>query len=195
LSFIESQLTSQDFFAGISPLEFTPTFGVGVSLCASTYRVYINNQIEQWQNYQKGIIIGGLAQPKDPKEYCLAIARLSEVLGFPVLAEGLSPLRNYADLNPHLICTYDLILRNPELAEKLTPEIVIQVGELPTSKELRSWLTKTQSRRWVIDSSHHNFDPLHGSTTHIRSTLESLVKAIDSSLNYAPNLDFLHQWH
>jgi 2-succinyl-5-enolpyruvyl-6-hydroxy-3-cyclohexene-1-carboxylate synthase len=195
LSFIESQLTSQDFFAGISPLEFTPTFGVGVSLCASTYRVYINNQIEQWQNYQKGIIIGGLAQPKDPKEYCLAIARLSEVLGFPVLAEGLSPLRNYADLNPHLICTYDLILRNPELAEKLTPEIVIQVGELPTSKELRSWLTKTQSRRWVIDSSHHNFDPLHGSTTHIRSTLESLVKAIDSSLNYAPNLDFLNQWH
>jgi 2-succinyl-5-enolpyruvyl-6-hydroxy-3-cyclohexene-1-carboxylate synthase len=185
LSFIQSQLRSQDFFAGISPLEFSSTF---------SDRIYINNIIQQWQNHRKGIIVGGLAQPKDPKEYCLAIARLSEVLGFPVLAEGLSPLRNYADLNPNLICTYDLILRNLELAEKLTPEIVIQVGELPTSKELRGWLDKTQSQRWIIDSSDHNFDPLHGNTTHIRVSLESLVKAIDPSLNYVPNLDYLNQW-
>jgi 2-succinyl-5-enolpyruvyl-6-hydroxy-3-cyclohexene-1-carboxylate synthase len=186
LSFIESQLTSHDFFAGVSPLEFGSI---------SSNRVYINNLIKQWQNHQKGIIIGGLAQPKDPKEYCLAIARLSQVLGFPVLAEALSPLRNYADLNSNLICTYDLILRNSELAQKLTPEIVIQVGELPTSKELRSWLNKTQTRRWIVDLSHHNFDPLHGNTTHVRSTLESLVNAIDSPVNDASNLDYLNQWH
>jgi len=46
---------------------------------------------------------------------------------------GLSPVRNYADLNPYLISTYDLILRNRQLAQ-LAPEMVIQLGELPTSR-------------------------------------------------------------
>jgi len=47
---------------------------------------------------------------------------------------GLSLVRNYADLNPYLISTYDLILRNRQLAQQLAPEMVIP---LPTSKELR----------------------------------------------------------
>ncbi|PSB01819.1 2-succinyl-5-enolpyruvyl-6-hydroxy-3-cyclohexene-1-carboxylic-acid synthase [Merismopedia glauca] len=186
LSSIESQLESQDFFIGISPPEFSPT---------SPHRVSIDNLVEEWKKSHQGIIIGGLAQPQDPQEYCLAIARLSQILGFPVLAEGLSPLRNYADLNPNLICTYDLILRNSELAEKLTPEIIIQIGELPTSKELRGWLDKSQSRRWIVDPSSHNFDPLHGNTTHIRSSLENVVNLIGDNSLHPHNLDYLNQWH
>ncbi|HEY9707826.1 MAG TPA: 2-succinyl-5-enolpyruvyl-6-hydroxy-3-cyclohexene-1-carboxylic-acid synthase, partial [Oculatellaceae cyanobacterium] len=33
-------------------------------------------------------------------------------------------------------------------------------------------------RRWVIDPSHHNLDPLHGKTTHLRTTIEQLASAI-----------------
>ncbi|MFN6033980.1 MAG: 2-succinyl-5-enolpyruvyl-6-hydroxy-3-cyclohexene-1-carboxylic-acid synthase, partial [Dolichospermum sp.] len=47
-------------------------------------------------NYQKGIIIAGVAQTQLSEEYCRAIARLSQSLQWPVLAEGLSPVRNYA---------------------------------------------------------------------------------------------------
>jgi 2-succinyl-5-enolpyruvyl-6-hydroxy-3-cyclohexene-1-carboxylate synthase len=131
--------------------------------------------MEQWQKCSRGIIIAGVAQPQDAEKYCSAIGQISQLLNWPVLAEGLSPLRNRAQLNPHLISTYDLILRNRELAEKLRPEIAIQIGDLPTSKELRNWLDKTQPKRYIIDPSHHNFDPLHGKTIHLRTSIENLA--------------------
>lgn len=131
--------------------------------------------MEQWQKCSRGIIIAGVAQPQDAEKYCSAIAQISKLLNWPVLAEGLSPLRNRAQLNPHLISTYDLILRNRELAEKLRPEIAIQIGDLPTSKELRNWLDKTQPKRYIIDPAHHNFDPLHGPTIHLRTSVENLA--------------------
>ncbi|MEW6492377.1 MAG: 2-succinyl-5-enolpyruvyl-6-hydroxy-3-cyclohexene-1-carboxylic-acid synthase [Cyanobacteriota bacterium] len=133
---------------------------------------------QDWQQCEQGIIIAGLAQPQNPRDYCEAIAHLSQRLKWPVLAEGLSPVRNYANLNPYLISTYDLILRNRKVAQQLAPKQVIQIGELPTSKELRAWLDETQPQRWIIDPSHHNLDPLHGKTTHLRITVEQLEKEL-----------------
>ncbi|MBD2667223.1 2-succinyl-5-enolpyruvyl-6-hydroxy-3-cyclohexene-1-carboxylate synthase [Richelia sinica FACHB-800] len=133
----------------------------------------------QWQQCQRGIIIAGVAQPQDPEEYCRAIAYLSQTLQWPVLAEGLSPVRNNAELNPYLISTYDLILRNQQLAQTLKPEIVIQIGNMPTSKELRNWLTTNRPQHWVIDSSDQNLDPLHGQTTHLRISVEEIEKNIE----------------
>jgi 2-succinyl-5-enolpyruvyl-6-hydroxy-3-cyclohexene-1-carboxylate synthase len=138
------------------------------------------NTCQEWQTCQQGIIIAGPAQPKEPREYCQAIAQLAQLLNYPVLAEGLSPVRNYANLNPYLISSYDLILRNRELAQDLRPKMVIHIGELPISKELRTWLDDTQPQRWIIDPSHHNLDPLHGQTLHLRTTVEDLAAYIDN---------------
>ncbi|MDB9509633.1 2-succinyl-5-enolpyruvyl-6-hydroxy-3-cyclohexene-1-carboxylic-acid synthase [Kamptonema animale CS-326] len=130
------------------------------------------------QKYHKILIIAGIAQPQFPEIYCHAVAQISKSLGAPVLAEGLSPLRNYSQLNPALISTYDLILRHPEIAQKLTPDLVIQLGELPISKNLRTWLEDTQPRRWIIDPSDRNFDPLHGKTSHLRTSVEFIASIL-----------------
>ncbi len=184
---LETQFNSEDFFAGLEPIfageTSTPPCRGGHGGTAPT-RGGVGSAIEQWQKCSRGIIIAGVAQPQFAEKYCSAIAQISKLLNWPVLAEGLSPLRNYAQLNPHLISTYDLILRNRELADKLTPEIAIQIGDLPTSKELRNWLDKTQPRRYIIDPSHHNFDPLHGKTIHLRTSVEHLATAI--SLHVPP---------
>jgi 2-succinyl-5-enolpyruvyl-6-hydroxy-3-cyclohexene-1-carboxylate synthase len=113
------------------------------------------------------LLIAGPDQPANPIRYCQAIAHLAQTWGIPVLAEGLSPLRNYASQNPNLITTYDAILRNPTWVEKLAPEVIIRVGEMPTSKVLRQWLTATQPRQWMIAPSDRNLDPLHGKTHHL----------------------------
>lgn len=144
----------------------------------------ILQRFHQWQG-KTGLIIAGSAQPPEPEKYCQAIAQLSQKFGWPVLAEGLSPLRNYAQLNPNLISTYDLILRNQTFAQKLTPEMVIQLGELPISKELRLWLEKTNVRRFVIDPSDHNLDPIHGRTIHLAISVEKLA-AVTASLDPLP---------
>jgi 2-succinyl-5-enolpyruvyl-6-hydroxy-3-cyclohexene-1-carboxylate synthase len=53
--------------------------------------------------------------------------------------------------------------------------MVIQLGELPTSKDLRQYLQQCQPQTWVVDSSTDNFDPLHGQTTCLRLDVTTLV--------------------
>jgi 2-succinyl-5-enolpyruvyl-6-hydroxy-3-cyclohexene-1-carboxylate synthase len=144
------------------------------------------------------ILVAGVAQPDNPRGYCEAIAHISKTWNIPVLAEALSPLRNYADLNPYLISTYDWIIRDENLAEKLAPECVIRVGEMPTSKTLRQWLERVQPLQWVIDEGDRNLDPLHGKTVHIRRSLSSFAAQIPP-LQSPPALGdlggvYLQQW-
>ncbi|QHG18093.1 2-succinyl-5-enolpyruvyl-6-hydroxy-3-cyclohexene-1-carboxylic-acid synthase [Nostoc sp. ATCC 53789] len=177
LSYLQSQFHPEDFFAGIANPFPIPHSPLPIP--------------KEWKECDRGIIIAGVAQPSQPEEYCRAIAQLSQTLKWPVLAEGLSPVRNYAEFNHYLISTYDLILRNQQLAKQLAPEMVIQVGEMPTSKELRSWIDTTQPRRWVIDPSDQNLDPLHGRTTHLRISVED-IKA--EEINLSLSSDYLQQW-
>ncbi|MGF1933374.1 MAG: 2-succinyl-5-enolpyruvyl-6-hydroxy-3-cyclohexene-1-carboxylic-acid synthase [Nostoc sp. ChiQUE02] len=179
LSYLQSQFQPEDFFAGIGNTTQFP-------IPHSPFPIP-----QEWKECDRGIIIAGVAQPQQPQEYCRAIAHLSQTLKWPVLAEGLSPVRNYAELNPYLISTYDLILRNQQLAKQLAPEMVIQVGEMPTSKELRSWIDATQPRRWVIDPSDQNLDPLHGRTTHLRISVEEM-KVEERNLSLSS--DYGKQW-
>jgi len=151
----------------------------------------------EWVLSGHGILIAGIAQPRSPQAYCQAVAHLSKTLEIPVLAEGLSPVRNYADLNPYLVSTYDVILRNSKLADKLTPDWVIRVGETPTSKELRQWLARTHPRQWIIASDDRNLDPLHGETTHLRTSLEQVAASLSGSLHQTKDLSsalYLKQW-
>ncbi|MDJ0678931.1 MAG: 2-succinyl-5-enolpyruvyl-6-hydroxy-3-cyclohexene-1-carboxylic-acid synthase [Xenococcaceae cyanobacterium MO_167.B52] len=153
-----------------------------------------SNVVSQWQSCTKGIIIAGLAQPEKPQLYCQAVAQLSHRLKFPVLAEALSPLRNYQEINPYLIATYDLILRNPKLADQLVPEIIIQIGELPTSKQLRQWLDSNSHSRYIIDPRPASFDPLHGKTIHLRTNIQQIVNHIKLDYNPKKHFFYLQQW-
>ncbi len=158
-------------------------------------------QCQDWiENNPQGVIIAGLGQPENPQaaeKYCRSIATLSQVLGFPVLGEALSPIRNHASLNPHLVSTYDIILRHSELAAALTPEVVIQIGELPTSKPLRQWLEKTNPLRWIITPDHDNLDPLHGSSQHLVMPISELANLLVNNLQIVPHNhpnSYLEQW-
>lgn len=179
----------ETFFAGIEPRSHQST-----NIPDAFSQVF-----PTWHSCERGIIIAGSTQPQDPEQYCRAISQVSWTLGWPVLAEGLSPLRNYADLNPHLISTYDLILRNQQLAKQLEPEMVIRLGELPISKVLRTWLDTVQPQQWVIDPSSDNFDPLHGQVVHLRTSVEALAQALNTgSHSAAPSQtsshDYLDLW-
>ena len=186
---LNSQLHQEDFFAGIT-LNPYPHSCTG----DSASRPY-SSLLSTWKQCERGIIIAGVAQPQHRQEYCQAITHLSQSLGWAVLAEGLSPVRNYANLNPYLISTYDLILGNPQLSQKLAPEMVIQLGALPTSKELRAWLNSTQPQRWIIDPSPENFDPLHGKTTHLHLSVEQLATTIPPlAKQESVSSNYLHQW-
>jgi 2-succinyl-5-enolpyruvyl-6-hydroxy-3-cyclohexene-1-carboxylate synthase len=179
---IMSQFKSDNFFNNIEKITFSnPPFSFPEV-----------NYLKEWQQSRCGVIIAGPTQHRYPEQYCDAIARISKSLGWPVLAEALSPLRNNASVNPYLISSYDIILRNKQLAKQLAPEIVLRVGEIPTSKELRAWLNKIQPMCWIIDPEGRNLDPLHLKTIHLRLSIEKLSYEFSETENI--NSDYLQLW-
>jgi len=77
-----------------------------------------------------------------------AAVRLAERVGWPLLADPLSGVRHA----PNAIATYDLLLRDPGLAARMRPEMVVRVGDLPTSKPLRTWLQELADvRQLAVD--------------------------------------------
>jgi 2-succinyl-5-enolpyruvyl-6-hydroxy-3-cyclohexene-1-carboxylate synthase len=82
----------------------------------------------------RGVVVAGGDQGK--AALASAIARFAERFAYPLLADPLSGSRRGEDA----IATYDLLLRDPRFAAEMRPELVIRVGDLPTSKPLRAWL-------------------------------------------------------
>jgi 2-succinyl-5-enolpyruvyl-6-hydroxy-3-cyclohexene-1-carboxylate synthase len=172
-------LDCEEFFDGIIP----------------TQSHFVNYPLpKEWELCNRGIIIAGVAQPKEPEEYCRAIAYLAQTLHWPVLAEGLSPVRNYTAINPYLISSYDIILRNQQIAQELTPKMVIQIGEMPTSKELRNWLIATKPYCWLVDKSIKNLDSLHGKTTHLRISIEEMERRDNREIEKRSVNEYLERW-
>jgi 2-succinyl-5-enolpyruvyl-6-hydroxy-3-cyclohexene-1-carboxylate synthase len=64
------------------------------------------------------------------------LAAFADRAQVPLLADPLSNARR----GPAAIAHYDVILRDPGVAEALAPAVVCRIGELPTSKPLRAWL-------------------------------------------------------
>jgi 2-succinyl-5-enolpyruvyl-6-hydroxy-3-cyclohexene-1-carboxylate synthase len=125
-----------------------------------------------------GLIVAGPAQPGNPEAYATLVAEIARRLGWPVLADGLSPARSYSDWIPHLVTAYDAILRQPAAAERLVPDVVLCLGGWPTSKVLRGWLERTKAPIWLVTTRPDNRDALHGATRQVAVSLQALAAGL-----------------
>lgn len=122
-----------------------------------------------------GAIVVGPSQPAEVEGFVSAVAEIARRLGWPVLADGLSPLRNHAARVRHLVTTYDVVLRNENAAERLKPEAVLCLGGWPTSKVLRGWLEASAAPIWLATERADNRDALHGRTRPLPISLPALA--------------------
>ena len=93
----------------------------------------------------KGVVVCG----PTPKSVAEPVVRFAARMGWPVLAEPTSGLRCGAHDRSQVIAHYDVLLRVPEFAERERAEVVVRVGDMPTSKPLRAWVAGTH--QVVID--------------------------------------------
>jgi 2-succinyl-5-enolpyruvyl-6-hydroxy-3-cyclohexene-1-carboxylate synthase len=128
-----------------------------------------------------GALVVGPAQPANVPEFVAALSECARRLGWPVLADGLSPVRNYAKQFPTAVTLYDSILRNEATAERLKPEVVLSIGGWPTSKVLRGWLDKSAAPIWLVTERPDNRDALHGRTRPLPLSLPALAAALPIS--------------
>jgi 2-succinyl-5-enolpyruvyl-6-hydroxy-3-cyclohexene-1-carboxylate synthase len=76
-----------------------------------------------------------------------AIAAFARAAGFPLLADPLSGARRGGAAIAH----YDALLRDEAFAAEHRPDLVLRVGDLPTSKPLRQWLAGLDCRQVALD--------------------------------------------
>jgi 2-succinyl-5-enolpyruvyl-6-hydroxy-3-cyclohexene-1-carboxylate synthase len=82
----------------------------------------------------RGVIVAG--RHERDRDLGHSVARFAERAGYPLLADPTSGARH----GPAVMSRYDLLLRHPGFVERARPELIIRVGDLPTSKALRVWL-------------------------------------------------------
>ncbi len=135
----------------------------------------------------RGVIVAG--RDERDGELGVAAADLAQRAGYPLLADPLSGARHGSTA----IARYDLLLRGPAFAERMAPELVIRVGDLPTSKPLRAWLAGlTDAEQLALDPEAAWQDPA-AAVTEIeagapRDALDALVAA------GAPDPSWLADW-
>jgi 2-succinyl-5-enolpyruvyl-6-hydroxy-3-cyclohexene-1-carboxylate synthase len=86
----------------------------------------------------RGVVVAG--RWEHGRALGLAAAGLAETAGYPVLADPLSGGR-LPDVGA---AHYDALLRDERFAAGHRPELVLRVGDLPTSKPLRAWLAAAE---------------------------------------------------
>ena len=96
---------------------------------------------------ERGLIVCG---PQDDPELPAAVARLGQLLGYPILADPLSGVRR----GPHdltlVLDAYDAFLRHPQTVEELVPEVVLRFGAMATSKPVTQYLQRYASARQIV---------------------------------------------
>lgn len=126
---------------------------------------------------EKGLLIDGPGVVGDPEAHATAVMRLARRLGWPVLADGVSAVRQTASGRDPVVICYELILRDPDARARFSPERVICFGPLPTSKLLRGWLRESGARILFVDPGDRNLDPGHGASTAVRCEAPELQLA------------------
>jgi 2-succinyl-5-enolpyruvyl-6-hydroxy-3-cyclohexene-1-carboxylate synthase len=98
----------------------------------------------------RGVVVAG--RDERSGEFGPVVSRFAEAAGYPLLADPLSGARR----GPATIARYDLLLQHAQLPP---PQLVIRVGDLPTSKALRSWLAALDAEQIALDPDATWHDP------------------------------------
>lgn len=148
--------------------------------------------IHRLKQYKKGIITVGAAYGVDDEKIMDGVASVSAALGWPVLVDALSPVRFCEGPVSYTVAHYDLILRNPEIAAALKPEVCLHVGRLPTSKVLRHWLSEASTISYHLEPRIESADPLFRGVQHMRYGVWQLAK---HCVDVQPaDTGYAHQW-
>jgi 2-succinyl-5-enolpyruvyl-6-hydroxy-3-cyclohexene-1-carboxylate synthase len=122
-------------------------------------------------------------------------SRLAAATGWPLLAEPTSGVRCGEHDRSHLVAHYDVVLRVESFAAAHAPELVLRVGDTPTSKPLREWLAGVP--QVLLDPHAVWHDPTRRAELILASaaapTLDALASAIEvRSAERDP--DWLSSW-
>ena len=121
----------------------------------------------------------------------LAVEGFAETAGYPVLADPLSGARRA----PTAVAHYDALLRDDAFGERHRPELVLRVGDLPTSKPLRRWLAGAHDALDIALDAERTWQDPDGATSLVvpADPATALAEATER-LERAPDAAWVYAW-
>jgi 2-succinyl-5-enolpyruvyl-6-hydroxy-3-cyclohexene-1-carboxylate synthase len=131
---------------------------------------------------RRGVLVAGRHERHPPLGP--AADACARAAGWPLLADPLSGARR----GPAAIAHYDALLRDPAFAAAHRPDLVVRVGDLPTSKPLRSWLAALDGVTQVTIDGEEAWQDPDGVVSHlIAADPAAALQALGSALAPAAN--------
>jgi len=121
-----------------------------------------------------------------------AASELAGKLGWPLLAEPTSGVRCGDHDRSHVIAHYDVLLRIDGFTEDRIPGLVLRVGDMPTSKPLRSWVA--QHRQIVVDPHGAWHEPTRRAETILQADAGSTLRTLAAAVEGRPDPSWLREW-
>jgi 2-succinyl-5-enolpyruvyl-6-hydroxy-3-cyclohexene-1-carboxylate synthase len=121
-----------------------------------------------------------------------ALAAFAERAAIPLLADPLSGARR----GPTAVAHYDALLRAPAWAAAHAPDLVLRVGDLPTSKPLRQWLAGLDAALQIaFDPENAWQDPTGSVATIAAADPGATLSLVADRLPRRRDRGWLDDWH
>lgn len=146
-------------------------------------RSELTSLADAWSKKRGVLIVGGSQTTHE----ALNFIQLAETLGWPILSDPLANILTCGSQSSTIIASGDLLIQ--ELPTDMHPEIILQFGLLPLSKNLMLWLSQlepSQTERYFIDESGQWQDQLKQAQTIIQGSQQALIADLVSKTNIMP---------
>src|SRR4051794_35098852 len=127
------------------------------------------------QGARGAIVVGAVGE-----DVAEPVTRLASACGWPVLADAASGVRFGPHDRSHVIAHYDVLLRSEGWAAGHRPGLVMRIGDTPTSKPLRAWLTGAP--QLVVDPHATWHEPTRTAETIVQAAPAALCEALAERL-------------
>ena len=107
-------------------------------------------------------------------------ARLASEAGWPLLAEPTSGVRCGTHDRSNVIAHYDVLLRVESFAARHRPQLVLRVGDMPTSKPLRAFVAETS--QIIVDPHGAWHEPTRTAELVVHSGAERTIDAVAAAV-------------
>jgi 2-succinyl-5-enolpyruvyl-6-hydroxy-3-cyclohexene-1-carboxylate synthase len=136
----------------------------------------------------RAVVVAG----RDERDPALgeAVAAFAAAARYPLLADPLSGARR----GPAAVAHYDALLRDERLAAELRPQLVLRIGDLPTSKPLRAWLASLDAEQVTLDAEGAWHDPAGVVSARIAANPRATLAALAPEHRDAGEPAWLERW-
>jgi 2-succinyl-5-enolpyruvyl-6-hydroxy-3-cyclohexene-1-carboxylate synthase len=173
---VEGQVTATDPLA-LEGRAGSPLNAV-VAAPARAEEASLDAVAERIEGCERGLIAAGRCHDAAVAH---PVASLAVASGYPILAEPTSQLRRGPHDRSLVISSYDHIARDRPAS--LEPELIVRVGDMPTSKHLRQWLAAIEGlEQIVIDPTGEWREPTRRAGTVLRADPIATARSLTERL-------------